>query len=392
MDDSPRKNLSKNSKRKSAAQKTKSKESQEVGLNRQQHTETDYAAQKQAGGMPDSIKNDVIVPKADKNRWGKQLLAIVFATVLLWLAFRGTDFNQIIGYSKQINLAFLVLVFLSGLISHILRAWRWIFLLEPVALRQISLWNSFSAVIMGYAVNIVIPRGGEVARVVSISRSEKLPWAGVLPTMLIDRLLDIALLVLLLGTTLTVLPKSMFKTMPWLLPGGMMLTVGTVIGLFMLPFISPILNRIISFPQLKAFLRADLLSRLNSLSGEFHIGTKSLCNPKGAPMIIGLSLAIWFFYWLSFYLLVLAFGLSHEITPVKCLIVFTIGSIGVLIPTPGSVGSFHFLVSQALILTVGLNKELALAFATVGHLVSFISVSVIPALFCLALKPHISRR
>jgi uncharacterized protein (TIRG00374 family) len=285
-----------------------------------------------------------------------------------------------------VDFSFLAIMLVVGIISHILRAWRWIYLLEPVATRRISLWHSFCAVIIGYAVNLIIPRGGEIARIVSISRSEHLPFAGVFPTLLIDRLLDIALLLILFGITLTVLPQSVLSRMPWLIPGGIILTLGTMLGLFILPYIAPILNWFICRQAIKAHVSEPFLKQLAGLSEKFSTGTRSLSTANNLPAIILLTVAIWFFYWLNFYLLVFAFGLSKKISPLQSLVVFTIGSVGTLIPTPGSLGSVHYMVSQASILTCGLNKELALAFATVGHFVSFILVPLISAFFCLIVQ------
>src|ERR1700684_126857 len=145
-------------------------------------------------------------PPAVKSNLWKQLIAFGLAAALLYFSFRGGAFPQIWSYAKTTNPLYIVLLAASCLTSHALRALRWIYLLLPIENRKVSLWNSFVAVMLGYAVNVPLPRGGEVARLVSISRSEKLPWAGVLPTMLIDRMLDLVMLGMFLGFTLTRMP------------------------------------------------------------------------------------------------------------------------------------------------------------------------------------------
>lgn len=317
---------------------------------------------------------------------GKQLLAVLFAVVFIWLAFRGCNIYQIWSYAKSANPFYLVLLCLSAIISHLLRSWRWIYLLEPVSDRKVRLWNSFCAVMFGYAVNVVIPRGGELVRLVSICKSENLPWAGVLPTMFIDRMLDIALLGLLLGTTLALLPAQLVHDMPWLVPGGVTLTAASIIGLLVLPFVGQLLKMVVLHRKVASFLPVRMVSAAEQLALEFTAGTRSLTNPRTYPAIAVLTPAIWLCYWLNYYLVVLAFGLDGRVNPLQCLIVFTIGSIGVLIPTPGSVGSTHFLVSQALIVTCGINKDLALSYATVVHLFCFVIIICIPAAICLLVR------
>jgi uncharacterized protein (TIRG00374 family) len=321
-------------------------------------------------------------PPGNRGNLPKQILAFIFAIVLLWLAFRGADFEKLWLYSKSIKLWPVCLMAISGVASHFLRAYRWTFLLNPLkdTGAKVSLFYSFYAVMLGYAVNVAIPRGGEVARLVSICKDEKLPWAGVLPTMLIDRMLDLALLVFLLGATLMVLPPEILTSMPWLVPGGGSLLVGTVTGLAILPNAGGIIKKILDLDLIKTKLPGHLAEKLSDLAAQFDTGTTALKSPVTYPVIALLSVAIWFAYWLNFYLFIFAFGLEKLVNPLKCLIAFTIGSVGVLIPTPGSVGSFHFLVKQGLMLTAHIPEDQALAYATVLHFAAFVLVTCLPAL------------
>jgi hypothetical protein len=97
---------------------------------------------------------------------------------------------------------------------------------------------------------------------------------------------------------------------------------------------------------------------------------------------------MWFFYFLNQYFLILGFHLGSRIDLVQQWIIYTVGSVGVLIPSPGAIGGFHFFVSQAMVFAAGINEELALAFATVMHLFAFVIVPCITALICLALQSH----
>lgn len=322
----------------------------------------------------------------------KQVGAGVFALILLWLAFRDANLAEIWGYAQLINPVPVALLFVSGLLSHFLRAYRWTFLLKPLSDKKVSLFNSFYAVIIGYAVNVAIPRGGEVARLLSICKTDNLPWAGVLSTMLIDRMLDLALLVFLLGSCLLVLPENLAASMPWLKPGGLSLLVATVVGLLILPSVGAILKKILDLKLAVDKLPLKLREKLAELADQFDTGTKSLKNPLLYPVIAALSVAIWFMYWLNFYLIVWAFQLQEQISPLQCLIIFTIGSVGVLIPTPGSVGSFHYLVKQALVMTANVGPNEALAFATVLHFLAFVAVTCIPAALLFFCKRFIDGR
>lgn len=322
----------------------------------------------------------------------KQLVGLGIAAVFMYFAFRSANLKELWGHMQHLNMLYVAGVCCSGLASHVLRAVRWIILLEPVAGRRISLWNSFCAIIYGYLVNIVLPRGGEIARLVSISRTEELPIAGVLPTLFIDRILDVAMLVLLLGITLFFLPPDFRASMPWLEKGGIALCVATVAGFVVLPFVGRILRWMLSQPLLQSKVSAKLLTKLTELSEQFDVGTKSLTNPLSFPAIGGLSVIIWALYWLNFYLMIGAFGLLDRVSLQDTLLIFTIGSVGVLVPTPGSVGSFHFLVAAALEQISHVNHDLALAVATTLHLFLFVLITAVTAGICFLLQAIATRR
>lgn len=323
---------------------------------------------------------------AGGNTFAKRLLAFIFGGALLYFAFRGCDFASVWHYAQRTNLFYIALMCVTCLISHLLRAWRWIYLLEPLENRRVSLWNSFCAVILGYAINVPIPRGGEIARLVSISKSEKLPWAGVLSTMFIDRMLDLVLLGLLLGVTLTSLPPALTASNPWVVPGGATIALGSLVGLFVLPWMGRIIRLVLANQLVSSKLPQTIAAKLDQLATQFEVGTRSLFDTRALPMIALLTPAIWFCYWLNLYLTLCAFDLHTKLTLMQTLVVFTMASVSVLVPAPGSVGSYHFILSQALAITASIDKDLALAVASVGHLFSFIVVPCITAPICVGLQ------
>jgi glycosyltransferase 2 family protein len=316
-----------------------------------------------------------------KNKVIKQIIALLAACFLIWLSFRGADLSKVFGYAAQVNPLFLALMCLSALLSHLIRSWRWLILMRPLK-ANISLWHSFCAVIYGYAVNIVIPRGGEIVRLITISKTESLPWAGVLPTLLIDRLLDLVTVAILIGFTLIALPADMLQSMPWIYPSGITITIGSLTLLLLLPKLSPLLSFLLSFPNIKRLIPTAISEKINDLLAQFAAGTKCLTDPLSYPIIALSTIAIWFCYWLNFYFVLLAFSLDKTLTLSKGLMLFTVSSLGSLVPTPGCVGGFHLLVSKCLVLIFGVNQDLALAFATVLHAFAFIIVVCSAAFLC----------
>jgi hypothetical protein len=315
-----------------------------------------------------------------------RVVAFVMAAGLLYFAFAGTDFAQAWKHALTANPLYIAIMCIVCLLGHILRAWRWIYLLEPIGNRKVSLWNSFCAVILGYAVNVPIPRGGEVVRLVSLSKSEKLPWAGVLPTMLIDRMLDLVMLGLLIGLTLALLPGNLVPQA--VVSAGVLVAVGSIAGLVALPWMGKFIRIFLGVKLVGEKLPQAVATKLQALAGDFEIGTKSLTNMITWPLIAGQTVAIWVCYWLQLYMGVFAFHLEGQIDAVKSLTIFAISSVSVLIPTPGSVGTYHAAVKEALITIGGLPKDgnLAVAFASVVHIFGFILVPCITAAICIGIQ------
>ena len=328
---------------------------------------------------------------------GKQVLAIGFAGLFLWLAFKNADLNKIWSFAKAVDPLWLAGLFASCVASHVVRAYRWTIFLQPLTSRKVGLFNTFTAIMLGYAANLVIPRGGEVVRIVSISKSEGLPWAGVLPTMLIDRLMDIAVLCLILAVTMPILPPQMLAYITAAVPpkllsvlpvelilkvGGGVMALGSILLLVILPKLADLIRFVITVDFVKKALPAKLIGIAQNLATQFQEGTKSLSNLSTYPAVLVSTFVMWGLYFMNQYCLLAGFHLVPQITLMQQWIMYTIGSVGVLIPSPGSIGAFHFFTSRAMMWAAGTDESLALAFATVMHLVSFIIVACVCALIC----------
>lgn len=331
-------------------------------------------------------------PPKQRTAWWKLVAAILLAVGLLWFAFKDADMNKILAYAANVNMGWVIATYCVGVISHLMRAFRWTILLEPVAGRKISTWNSFYATMLGYAANIAFPRAGEVVRLALISKIEHIPIAGVAPTMLIDRLIDVVMLALLLGVSLTFLPQKILTEMPLLIPAGVAMLVGAIFGMVLLPKAAEIIKAITAMSFINNKVPERILAKLHSIADQFEIGSKCLANPKAYPMITALSLGMWAIYALNFYLMILAFDLQNVVSVKDCFLTFSVGSIGVMIPTPGSAGGMHLMVSKVLSWTTGLPIDQALAYATVLHLVTFIVVNCLTAAICLVINNFVKAK
>lgn len=96
------------------------------------------------------------------------------------------------------NYGWILLSLALGLLSHFSRAYRWKFMLEPMGYAP-KFGNSCMAVLIGYLVNLGIPRAGEVSRAASLTKYEGIPFEKTFGTIVAERVADVLMLMLFVG-------------------------------------------------------------------------------------------------------------------------------------------------------------------------------------------------
>lgn len=86
-----------------------------------------------------------------------------------------------------------ILSLVTAFLSHLSRAIRWRYLLEPMGYK-VSLWNAYHAVMSGYIINYTVPRSGEVARAGLLTTYEKVPFEKGFGTIVVERVIDVLML------------------------------------------------------------------------------------------------------------------------------------------------------------------------------------------------------
>ena len=80
-----------------------------------------------------------------------------------------------------------------ALVALVSRAIRWKILIEPLG-HSPRTTNTFYALLVGYLANLAIPRIGEITRCASLNKSEKVPFSGLVGTVIIERAIDVIML------------------------------------------------------------------------------------------------------------------------------------------------------------------------------------------------------
>ncbi len=117
-------------------------------------------------------------------------LPILLGVFLIWYSLSKVSFSELLVYFKNANYFWIVLGMFFGLLSHLSRAYRWRFQLEPMGY-HVKLPNSIMAVFSAYLINYTIPRAGEVARASILTTYEDVPFEKGFGTIVSERVADL---------------------------------------------------------------------------------------------------------------------------------------------------------------------------------------------------------
>lgn len=304
----------------------------------------------------------------------KYALSFILSGIFLYIAFYGVDFEKVINYVSDASVFWVIVFIVVFYFSHYLRAIRWKVILSSVK-PDTSIINLFGSLMVGYGVNCVLPRLGEVSRAVLIGKWEKLSRSSMFGTVIIERVIDIIFLGLSVIVAVIIWSESIYDKFPWLKAAlyiTFILLVVFFVAIFLMvrykeKFFKIIVNVLNKFsPRLankSAYIFDMLLKGFTSLKGT-----------KNYIITILLSALIMAVYALNAYIGFFMIGMQH-IHPVNYAmgwVLMSISAIGVVIPTPGATGSYHALTKAALVLLFGFGGSISFAYAFLTHIISYI--------------------
>ena len=126
----------------------------------------------------------------------KYLIFIIISSVLMYFAFKDQNISEIISMMSYVNYKFIFMSMICGALAIISRGLRWVFLIEGLGYKA-SNKNCIHTVAVGYLTNLLIPRAGEISRCTSLQQVEKIPFDKLFGTIILERLIDLAILIIL---------------------------------------------------------------------------------------------------------------------------------------------------------------------------------------------------
>jgi len=262
---------------------------------------------------------------------------------LIWYSvskFTPSDIQSIKTSFATANYWWVALSLFFGVLSHLSRAYRWQFLLEPLGYKP-RFANSVMAVLIAYLLNLFIPRSGEIARAVSIKKYEKIPLETAIGTIVAERVADVIMLFSITGIAFflqtKLLGSYLFKENE---ESSIYLKI-TFLVLF------PLLG-IATYYFLKKSQNPFTQKIFTFINGLID-GIKSIITMKKKWAFLFHTVFIWFMYVLMFYTVTFALPETTNLPFAAIIVAFVVGGFSMAL-TNGGLGTYPVFVASALIL------------------------------------------
>lgn len=304
-----------------------------------------------------------------EGRAGRLWLGGLLGIALLVFFLRGVQWSALgeaFRAADKLDLALVVLVTLG---TYLARAWRWGYLLAPLA--RVPFARLFSVTVVGFMSGLVVPRAGEILRPYLVGRRHGVKTSAAFASIILERLFDLITVVLLFGLYLYALPAPPQQTRGPLLGvlrvGGLLAGLGALLVTVVLAIFHAHADRAMAWlDRLLGLLPARLARPISEAARAFSAGLAVLQAPLPHLLAIaGQSLLVWLLIAASIHFNNRAFGLALPFHSAFLIVGFL--TVGVAVPTPGMVGGFHESYRIAMTQAFGAAPEPAVAAGLALH-------------------------
>jgi len=277
----------------------------------------------------------------------KIILPLSLGVFLIWFSIRNStplEREELLNNIRSANPIFIIISIICGLLSHLSRAYRWKFLLEPLGYKP-KFPNSFMAVMIAYLANFGIPRSGEVLRGVTISSYENIPFEKAFGTIISERIADFIMLLLVIAAAMILQTEYLLSyfdenNINPFLTFAILLGV-LAFGVLVLKLIRN--SKIGIFKKIKKFAKGLLE------------GMRSILKMKQKGAFLFHTFFIWLMYICMFYALIFTVPETANLPFGVVLLAFVVGSFAIS-ATNGGIGVYPIAIGASLMI-FGISKQ-----------------------------------
>ncbi len=283
---------------------------------------------------------------------------------------------------RRARVDLLFLGFLAVVVTYVIRAWRWQYLLHPIGPTRFR--TAFRTTVIGFAALGLLPaRAGDVLRPYLLARQEGLSVSATLATIVMERVFDLVAVLTLLaiyvwgvGATTTI-PAALLRTIEISAAVGGLAAVA-LLGLMWVVATHPerIGDLVLTAGRV---LPTRIAMKVSEFARKFSAGFAAARDPRALAMATAWSFPLWVAIAAETWLVTIAFGIAMPFTGTFLLQALLV--IGVAVPTPGAVGSYHEAYRIGVTTFFGAAEDAAVAAAIVTHAISYVPVVLTGLIF-----------
>ena len=250
---------------------------------------------------------------------------------------------------SEANYLWILLALVIAFLSHLSRAYRWKYLLETLDLKP-KLSLMYHSVMIGYIINLTIPRSGELARAAYFSRYQKTKPDQIFGTIVIERVVDLIMFAIVFFIAFLFQADqekfNQFRQISTSSSNPLMLPIFIVIGVLLIILL-------VGFKKVR-------IKAINFLKGITQ-GATAILRLKNKTAFLMHTLFIWSGYLAMLWITALALPDLQNIT-INAVFACFIGGTIAIGATPGGIGLYPIMVAGALIEMYGYDGQIAKSF------------------------------
>jgi glycosyltransferase 2 family protein len=261
-------------------------------------------------------------------------LFLGFGIGLMYFAYKDVDWQSIWSSLSHAHWEFALLALVLNYSATVFRGFRWNTLLQPLGFKA-DKWACAHSVAFGYLMNDLIPRSGEVARCTLLHRAEHIPVDKLIGTVILERIVDVVMLLVFVGLAFLLKHEELLHLFSFI-DGAKAQLVLIILGV-------GLVGLVIGLRYLKYFTKYALIAKLETFVLNMGSGLRSVFAMKDKWPFIGWTLAIWGTWVVMSQAMLWTLEETQLMSMSDALFLMVAASFGMLIPTQGGLGTYHYM-------------------------------------------------
>tara|TARA_B100000902_G_scaffold277742_1_gene263545 strand:+ start:5839 stop:6843 length:1005 start_codon:yes stop_codon:yes gene_type:complete len=272
----------------------------------------------------------------------KIVISLLFIAFIIFFFF-GKNPKSLQRDLLTVDYIYVILSMIFGGWAYFNRGIRWIVLIEALGYKT-SRINSISSVSLGYFTNLFIPRAGEITRCTALKKTDNIPVDKLFGTIIIERLIDF---IFLLGFLILALVLKFGEIISSIDEYKKIETQSSSIIYVIFCILILIIFCIYIFR--KKIKRLSFYNKVTNFIIGLKEGIKSIKKIKNKFSFWFHTVSIWVMYFLMTYICFYSIPATSDLGFSDGLFLLVLGGIGMVIPAPGGLGSYHLIVMIGLV-------------------------------------------